>query len=240
MPVERIVVLPALDVTDEPAGDTPAATVIRAVHRAVNACPTVGAVVLLVPGTEYLVHDVRSVRAPWSSPRPVVTAPELLAAVASRGQAPRVQARELAGSGGVLASILLHDRPALRLVPVSVPWDADATALAATAAGLAGAVRAAAEPVVLAALGDLGADRSLDGSDGIDADPEAADRRLAAAFEQGDLEALAELRPQAAHEGHGWASLFVTATLAGSLGLDLRVLAIERLEGIGRLVACGP
>lgn len=211
------------------------------VDRALTALPAVDAFVLLAAGDEALLHDASAVTLAVAD-QPQVRAElrpdeELLAALASRGQFPRVRDDQLGGPLAVLALLVHAMQPAACVLPVTVPRAAGLGALEAVAAGIVAAARATERRLTVVAAGDLAVQ--------MDADPAAApdrptgfDAAAVTALESGDLAAMASLGPLQAgdHAAAGWAPLTVLLATTPARG-PLDKIAYQRVAGIGRVVA---
>ncbi len=210
---------------------------------ALRSLPAVDTVILVAGGAEALLHDA-SVATLASYGLTGVEAdldvdPELLGAVAARGQAPRLRSDRLDGDLAVLALQVAAARPELAVLPATVPVTADADSLGAVATGLARAAADLDRRVAVLGAADLSAtrDRTSPGylvHGAIDWDTAAA-----AAVRDTDLDALAALGPDEARrvQARGWAPLVVLLHVARTEGLDLTHVTELAPRGVGQLVA---
>jgi hypothetical protein len=215
----------------------------RRVDRALDPLADVDSVMLLAAGDEALVHDAnRATLASYGYPEvacELAHDEELLQAVSARGQIPRVRDDRLDGDLAVLATAVTDRAPHVCVLSVTVPGNAGRDALAATAAGVAGAAQASDRRVALVTAGDLAA--TLDtSSPGYLVDGAAEwDAAAVAAVRDRDLDGFAALGPGRARDvrARGWAPLLV---LLGVLAqCDRRFDEVDYLvpRGVGQLVA---
>ncbi|HSK23101.1 MAG TPA: hypothetical protein VK906_08000 [Egicoccus sp.] len=212
------------------------------VDRALTSLPTVDSFVLLAAGDEALVHDASAVTL-VAGEQPYVRAElqhdeQMLAALSSRGQFPRVRDDFLDGPLAVLALLVNAVQPDACTMPVTVPRAAGVEALEAVAAGIVGAAQATQRSVAIVAAGELAV--LLDGEHGNHplAQARGFDADVVAALEAGDAAAMAALGPTQAgdHGAAGWAPLAVmlaTGTDRGAFG----TVDYLRVACVGRVVA---
>lgn len=223
--------------------DEPGFRVLRgSVDRALVALPPVDSVVLLAAGDEALVHDASEVTL-VAGEQPHVRAElehdeQMLAALSSRGQFPRVRDDFLEGPLAVLALLVNAAQPDACTLPVTVPRAAGVAALEAVAAGIVGAAEASGRRVAVVAAGELALLR--DGEHGRDPRerPGGFDAEVVAALEAGDAAAMATLGPTRAgdHGALGWAPLTVMLGTGPGRG-PLGTVEYLRAGCVGRVVA---
>jgi AmmeMemoRadiSam system protein B len=213
------------------------------VARALRRLPDRGTVVLLGSGDEPLVHDAkRATLASYGLPDSDVAVTidlDLLAAVAARGQAPRVQSDRLDGDLAVLALLVADARPEASIVPVVVPRRADPSALSGTAAGLLGAATAVDRPVAVIAASDLAATLTMSSPGYLVEGSGDWDAAATAAVRAADPTAMAALGPNEADQvqARGWAPLTVLLEVAAALGHSFEEVNYHAPRGVGQLVA---
>lgn len=213
------------------------------VSRVIELLPAAATVVLLAGGDEPLVHDAkRATLASYGLPdveMDISVDLELLAAVAARGQAPRVRSDRLDGDLAVLSLLVARGRPDVAVLPVHVPRRAGGTALAGTAAGLLGAAAAIDRPVALIAASDLSAALTTASPGHLVEGAGAWDVATVEAVRAVDPTALAAIGPGEAErvQAHGWAPLLVLLEAAASLGRRFDEVSYHAPRGVGQLVA---
>ncbi len=213
------------------------------VRRVLERLPEAETVLLLDGGPESVVHDAdRASLAGYGYPQVGVDVRidrELLAAVSSRGQAPRVRSDRLDGDPAVLALLLAEVRPELALAPVTVPRGASARSLHDIAIGLAGALATVERTVAVIAAGDLAATLT-ERSPGYLVDGATSwDGAAVAAVRAGDPDAFAQLGPEDAARvrARGWAPIVVALQLAAPDHLAFAEVHYLAPRGVGQLVA---
>lgn len=213
------------------------------VDAALTTLPERGTAVLLATGQESLLPAASlATLASYGLPdvRTEITVDDaLLTAIGSRGQAPRLQCDTLDGDLAVLALLVAAARPALAVVPVTIPAGADAPALDAVAAGLTGAIGASERPVGVVAAGDLAATLSTTSPGYLVAGAERFDEQVVAAVRSADVDALVGLGASAAErvQARGWAPLVVLLRIAAAAGRFPRHVGYHAPRGVGQLVA---
>lgn len=212
------------------------------VDRALTALPTVDSFVLLASGDEALVHDASAVTL-VAGEQPHVRAElqhdeQMLAALSSRGQFPRVRDDFLDGPLAVLGLLVNAVQPAACTMPVTVPRAAGVEALEAVAAGIVGAAQATERSVAIVAAGELAV--LLDGEHGSHPhdEPRGFDAEVVAALRAGDAAAMATLGPTRAgdHGAAGWAPMTVMLAAGPDRGAFDEVEYL-RVACLGRAIA---
>ncbi|MFA9431214.1 hypothetical protein [Egicoccus sp. AB-alg2] len=231
-------VLPTAVALFEGASEDTVRALRAAVDFTLTALPRVDSFVLLAAGHEALVHDASGASLSQRG-LPDVRAElrhdeELLGALTSRGQIPRVRDDWLAGDLAALALLVSTVQPDACVQPVTVPRGAGRQALEATAAGIIGAARATQRRIALVASGDLARRRGADDL----AAAIAWDQAAVTAVAGNDLDAFSELGPAAAtvHGAAGWAPLTVLLTAAAGRA-PFPAVEHHVVDGAGRLVA---
>lgn len=215
------------------------------VDRALTSLPPADSFVLLAAGDEALVHDA-STALLVAGGQPQVRAElhhddALLAALASRGQFPRVRDDDLGGPLAVLALLVNTVQPEACTLPVTVPRAAGTEALEAVAAGILGAARAVDRSVVIVAAGELAVQLDRDPVYEAPSQPRGFDTAAVAALGAGDAAAMAALGPGSAgdHGAAGWAPLTVLLAAAPERG-PFGAVEYLRVASVGRVVAHDP
>jgi hypothetical protein len=235
--------LPAVSPAQPPGIAGQVAALRDAVDRALAPVADVDSVILLAAGDEALVHDAnRATLASYG--HPAVTTElahdeELLSAVASRGQIPRVRDDRLDGDLAVLATLVTAVRPDVSLLSVTVPYAAGAAALGASAAGLTGAAATTDRKVAVVAAADLAATLDTSSPGYLVEGAATWDAAVVAAVREGDVEAMAALGPAEATrvQARGWAPLAVLLTVGHRLQHRFAEVTYLAPRGVGQLVA---
>jgi hypothetical protein len=235
--------LPAVSPAQPPGVAEQVAELRAAVDRALAPVADVDSVILVAAGDEALVHDAnRATLASYGHPdvtTELAHDEELLSAVASRGQIPRVRDDRLDGDLAVLASLVTAVRPGGSLLSVTVPYAAGTDALGATAAGLTGAAAATDRNVAVVVAADLAATLDTTSPGYLVEGATDWDAAAVAAVRDGDVEAMAALGPAEATrvQARGWAPLSVLLTVARQLQHRFDEVTYLAPRGVGQLVA---
>jgi hypothetical protein len=228
----------------QPTEIADAVAALRAdVDRALRPLAEVDTVILLAAGEQALVHDAsRASLAPYGHPDVVAELEhdeELLTAVASRGQIPRVRDDQLVGDLAVLAVLAVTAAPHVGLLSVTLPGTAGSGALDATAAGLTGAAGATDRRVAVVAAGDLSASLDVSSPGYLVEGANAWDAAVVDAFRSVDVAAMADLGPKQALrvQARGWAPLAVLLRVAARFERPFDEVSYHAPRGVGQLVA---
>jgi hypothetical protein len=213
------------------------------VERALRPLAEVDTVILLAAGEEALVHDAnRASLAPYGHPDVTIELShdeQLLSAVASRGQIPRVRDDQLVGDLAVLAMLASTAAPHVCLLSVTLPGGAGSDALDATAAGLTGAAASTDRRVAVVAAGDLAATLGTSSPGYLVDGATDWDAAVVDAFRALDVEVMSDLGPREALrvQARGWAPLAVLLRVARRLERPFGEVSYHAPRGVGQLVA---
>jgi hypothetical protein len=235
--------LPAVSPAQPPELVAEVAALRDDVGRALQVIADVDTVILLAVGDEALVHDAsRATLASYGHPG--VSAElshdeELLTAVASRGQIPRVRDDRLDGDLAVLAMLVSSAGPEVCLLSVTVPGAAGPDALAATAVGLSGAAASTDRRVAVVAAGDLASTLGTSSPGYLVEGATEWDAAVVSAFRAADADTLVALGPVEASrvQARGWAPLAVLLRIAEHQRHVFGEVSYHAPRGVGQLVA---
>jgi hypothetical protein len=214
-----------------------------AVTEVLRDLPPVGTIVLVAGGEDATLPDGGCVDlAGYGYPDVRADIPvdrELLRAVATRTNTPRVRADVLTGDLAVLALLVADVHPGTEVLPVTVASAAGVASLGGLAAGVAAAAEAVGREVAVVAAGDLSASRDTTSPGYLVDGATAWDDAAVGALREGDLDAFAALGPAEARRvaARGWAPLLFLLHLAETAELRLSGTELHAPRGVGQLVA---
>jgi hypothetical protein len=234
--------LPQVSARQPEAVATQLAALRRATGEVLTGLPPVDTVVLVVGAEDATLPDGGCVDlAGYGYPQVRGDVPidrELLRAVATGTNTPRVRADLLTGDLAVLALQIAAVRPEVEVLPVTVAATARPPALGGMAAGLLTAVERSGRDVAVVAAGDLSASRDTTSPGYLVEGATGWDEAMLAALATVDLDAVAELGPGEARRvaARGWAPLALAAQLARAVDLRFERLELHAPRGVGQLV----
>jgi hypothetical protein len=215
----------------------------RAVGEVLVGLPAVQTLVLVVGAEDATLPDGGCVDlAGYGYPQVRADVPvdrDLLRAVATGTNTPRVRSDVLTGDLAVLALQVAAARPEVEVLPVTVATTAGPPALGGLAAGLLTAVEQTGRAVAVVAAGDLSASRDTTSPGYLVEGATAWDDAMVAALAADDLDTVTGLGPSEARRvaARGWAPLALALQVARAADLRFDRLELHAPRGVGQLVA---
>jgi hypothetical protein len=235
--------LPQVSARQPDAVATELTALRRAIGEVLAGLPAVDTVVLVVGAEDATLPDGGCVDlAGYGYPQVRGDVPvdrELLRAVATGTNTPRVRADILTGDLAVLALLVAAARPEVEVLPVTVAVTAGPPALGGLAAGLLTAVEQTGRDVAVVVAGDLSASRDTTSPGYLAEGAIGWDDAMLAALAEDELDAVIDLGPGEARRvaARGWAPLALALQLARAADLRFERLELHAPRGVGQLVA---